>query len=81
MKTYFVSLLIVVLLIAILAAILQPGIWTALNAVGTAVLFAGGILICKYYRFYTHPRITAYTRALCKNRIFSGSNADDVVSD
>ena len=51
MKTYLLSLLIVVLLIAILAAILQPGIWTALNAVGTAVLFAGGILICKYYRF------------------------------
>ena len=51
MKNYFLSLLIVVLIIAILAAILQPGIWTALNAVGTAVLFAGGILICKYYRF------------------------------
>jgi hypothetical protein len=51
MKTYFVFLLIVILIIAILAAILQPGIWTALNVVGTAVLFAGGILICKYYRF------------------------------
>lgn len=51
MKTYLLSLLIVILIIAILAAILQPGIWTALNAVGTVVLFAGGILICKYYRF------------------------------